>query len=419
MRSTENGQRRLSAYAVYLIMSGGMALFYTLVFTVNMIYFVTDLKLDPLQLVLVGTALEASAFLFEVPTGVVADVYSRRLSVIIGIFIVGVSFVIMGAIPTYAAVLVSQVMWGLGYTFTSGATQAWIADELGEVRVGNAYMRGAQASYAGAIIGTVLSVVLAALTHVSVPIILGGVLIVLMGVFLALFMPETGFKRAEAGERRSWQAMFSTFRQGVQLVRMKPVLITILVIGVVYGIASEGFDRLWTKHILDNITLPDTFEPVIWFGILGLVSKFIGLGLSEFVRRRVDFNSHTAVARAAMFLNLLIGIGIVVLALSNNLVVAFAALWVISPLRGASDPVFTAWVNQSLDPKVRATVLSMTSQVDALGQVVGGPVVGVIGNLASVRAALTVSGVIWAGATVLYRRSLRGGDAVVVSEAGV
>src|SRR5690606_39232431 len=251
MHSTEN--RRLDAYAVYLIMSGGMALFYTLVFTVNMIYFVTDLKLDPLQLVLVGTALEASVFLFEIPTGVVADVYSRRLSVIIGIFIIGVAFVILGVIPTYAAVLLSQVMWGIGYTFTSGATQAWIADEIGETRAGTACMRGSQASYAGAIIGTVLSVILAAVTQMNVPIILGGVLIVLLGVFLVIFMPETGFKRAAEEERRSWAGLFSTFREGLRLVRMKPVLISILAIGVVYGVASEGFDRLWTKHILDEI----------------------------------------------------------------------------------------------------------------------------------------------------------------------
>jgi DHA3 family tetracycline resistance protein-like MFS transporter len=419
MHPIENGQRRLDAYAVYLILSGGMALFYTLVFTVNMIYFVTDLKLDPLQLVLVGTALEASVLLFEVPTGVVADVYSRRLSVIIGIFIIGVAFVIEGSIPLYAAVLLSQVMWGIGYTFTSGATQAWIADELGETRAGNAFMRGSQASYAGAIIGTIVAVMLAAVTHINIPIILGGVLIVAMGVFLVIFMPETGFKRAAEGERRSWQTMFATFRDGVRLVRMKPVLISILAIGVVYGIASEGFDRLWTKHLIDTITLPGPFEPVVWFGLLGLVSKFIGLGLNEFVRRRLDFESPVAVARAAMFLNLLIGLSIVGLALTSNLAVAFAMLWIIGPLRGASDPVFTAWVNQSLDPKVRATVLSMTGQVDALGQVIGGPIVGVIGNLVSVRAALTISGLVWAGATALYRRSVRGGEPVIAGEAGM
>ena len=60
------------------------ALFSTMVFTVSGIYAVQEVGLNPLQLVLVGTALEASAFLFEVPTGVVADVYSRRLSVMSG-----------------------------------------------------------------------------------------------------------------------------------------------------------------------------------------------------------------------------------------------------------------------------------------------------------------------------------------------
>jgi DHA3 family tetracycline resistance protein-like MFS transporter len=420
MYSTENGRQRLDAYAVYLILSGGMALFYTLVFTVNMIYFVTELKLDPLQLILIGTALEASVFLFEIPTGVVADVYSRRLSIIIGTFMIGAAFIIEGSIPLYAAVLLSQVMWGIGYTFTSGATQAWIADEIGEARVGNAYMRGSQASYVGAIVGTIAAVALAALTRINVPMIVGGALFLALGVFLVFFMPETGFKRAAEGERRSWGAMFGTFRGGVRLVRMKPVLISILLIGVVYGIASEGFDRLWTKHLIETITLPGPYEPVVWFGVLGLASKFTGLALNEVVRRRLDFNSHVAVARAAMFLNLLIGLSIVGLALAGNLVVAMAALWLIGPLRGASDPVFTAWVNQSLDPKVRATVLSMTGQVDALGQVVGGPAVGLIGNLMSVRAALTVSGLIWAGATVLYRRSVRGGEPepVVMGEAG-
>ena len=63
------------------------------------IYFVEVVGLDALQLVLIGTALEVSAFLFEVPTGVVADVYSRRLSVIIGTILLGFGFMLAGSIP--------------------------------------------------------------------------------------------------------------------------------------------------------------------------------------------------------------------------------------------------------------------------------------------------------------------------------
>lgn len=404
----------LDAYRIYLLLRGGVALLFALVFTVNMIYFVTDLQLDPLQLVLVGTVMEATIFLFEVPTGVVADVYSRRLSVIIGILLLGLSFIILGGIPTYAAVLFAQVVWGIGYTFTSGATEAWIADEIGEARAGAAFLRGSQAGTVGGIIGTLLAIGLGAVFSLQVPILLGGALLMALGMVLIVIMPETRFQRASEDERRSWTAMFDTLRAGVQLVRLKPVLLGILMIGVIYGIASEGYDRLWHKHIIETITLPGPLDPVVWFGGLGMIGMVISLLAKEIVHRRVDFNSPVEVARAAMILNLMIAGGVLLLASTTSLPVAILAVLIIGPLRSTSDPVFTAWINQSLDPKVRATVLSMSGQVDALGQVVGGPAVGLVGNLASVRAALTISALIWAAATPLYRRSMR--RSVTISE---
>ena len=70
------------------------------------------------------------------PTGLVADNYSRRLSIIIGFFLVGVGFVIEGLVPHFTVILLTQVIWGIGITFTSGATEAWIADEVGEASAG-------------------------------------------------------------------------------------------------------------------------------------------------------------------------------------------------------------------------------------------------------------------------------------------
>ena len=66
--------KKLNAYPVYLILEGASALFFTLVFTVNLVYQVTVVGLNPLQLVLVGTMLELTVLVCEVPTGVVADV---------------------------------------------------------------------------------------------------------------------------------------------------------------------------------------------------------------------------------------------------------------------------------------------------------------------------------------------------------
>ena len=77
--------RKLPAYQVYIIYSFTTALFFTMVFTVNLVYQSEVIQLDPLQLVLVGTVLEAACFMFELPTGIVADLYSRKGSVLIGL----------------------------------------------------------------------------------------------------------------------------------------------------------------------------------------------------------------------------------------------------------------------------------------------------------------------------------------------
>ena len=90
--------------------------------------------LGPFEAAVGGTAVELgirrqerlllAILLCEVPTGVIADTYSRRLSVIIGVLIMGGAFVLEGLAPLVAAVLLAEVIAGVGETFLSGATDA-------------------------------------------------------------------------------------------------------------------------------------------------------------------------------------------------------------------------------------------------------------------------------------------------------
>ena len=83
--------RRPGAAPLYLVLEGSLGFFFSLAFTVNLVYQYTVVGLNPLQLVLVGTVLEGTAFLCEIPTGLVADTYSRRLSIVIGCVLLGLS----------------------------------------------------------------------------------------------------------------------------------------------------------------------------------------------------------------------------------------------------------------------------------------------------------------------------------------
>ena len=143
---------------------------------------------------------KSSAFVFEMPTGVVADVFSRRLSIIIGMFVMGLGFVVEGSFPFFAPILLAQVLWGLGYTFTSGATEAWIADEVGEARSGQAFLRASQIGTIGSLIG-IGPGTLIGLLGVNIPIVLGGALLMALGAVLIVIMPETGFKPAPRENR--------------------------------------------------------------------------------------------------------------------------------------------------------------------------------------------------------------------------
>ncbi len=409
-------KKKLGAVPVYILLIGGGSFFSTLVFTVNLIYQVQIVHLNPLQLVLVGTILEGTAFLFEVPTGIVADVYSRRLSIIIGVFLLGGGLALQGVVPRFGVILLAQVIWGIGSTFTSGATEAWLTDEIGVERANPLFLRASQFGLIGSIVAVAIAT---AIGNVSLqaPILIGGGLYFVMGVVLVVVMPEHGFTPTPRAERTTWQVMGGQLKSGVSLVRRSHVLLTILGIMAFSGAATESYDRLSTDHFLTNFAFP-TFagwKPVVWLGIFSIVGRLVNIGAFEIIRRRLDTNSHRAVARALTISTALLVVCYLGFALAGNLALVAIASTGVWMFRRINNPLQTAWINQHVDSGVRATVLSISSQADAVGQIAGGPVIGYVGLLASVRAALVVGGGILTPALLLYAQTLRRADPLTIA----
>jgi DHA3 family tetracycline resistance protein-like MFS transporter len=400
--------RKMRADRLFILMSAAAALATGFVFAVNMVYQVQTVGLSPLQLVLVGTTLELAIFLFEIPTGVVADVYSRRLSIIIGFILTGLGFMTEGLSGTFGGILVGQVLWGIGYTFTSGAQEAWITDEVGESRVGPIFVQAAQiGTLVG--IGAGLIAMLLGSWMVNLPIVLGGVLFIGFALFLVAVMPETGFTPVPPDERGRWAHMGDTLRTGAQAVRGSPALLAILGIGLFFGLYSEGFDRLNTAHLLESFSLPTLggLQPVVWMNLIGLIGGLLAAGALHIARRRLDMSAGRALAQASALLTAGLVLLLAGFALAGSFALAVVLRWAITISRTLIEPIQTTWINQHVPSNVRATVISMSGQVDALGQIVGGPPVGLIGERLGIRAALLASAVILSPALALYARILR------------
>jgi DHA3 family tetracycline resistance protein-like MFS transporter len=400
----------LRAYPIYLGIRGSFAFFFTLWATVAAVYRIEVVHLDPLRLVLLGTALEVAVFLFEVPTGVFADTYGRRRSVITGCILMGCGFALEGALPEFIAVLAAQAVWGVGYTFISGALEAWIADEDTDLDLGRVYLRGEQADYIGSFVGIPASVLLG-LVALNLPLIVGGVLTIALGLALVLTMPERNFRPTAREGRSSLQHAATTARSGVRLVRSRPVLLMLLAAALFAGMSEEGFDRLNPKQFLDVVELPSVggLDPVVWFGVIGaggLVLSYLAAGI---VARNLDVSSPAVAARLLLALDALTMAGMLAFALAGSFAFALGTFWFATLVRRVAEPVYLTWINEGLDPGVRATVISMSSQAGALGEASAGPVIGAIGNLFGVRPALTVAALVLSPTLLLYGRAMRRG----------
>ena len=408
----------LGAYRVWIVFRAVTAFVATLSWTVAPIYFVTAVGMNPLELVLVGTVMEISYFLSEIPTGALADTYSRKLSVVIGAILTSIALAIVGVVPLVAAILAAWVLWGIGKAFEEGALEAWLTDELGRDGVSHAFFAGGRAAFVGGLVGIGASVAMASV-DLRLPIIVAGVIGLALAGWLALVMPETVQPSVDSHER-SWRSMGRTAAAAIRLVRARPILLTLLAITAFMGMWSEGIDRLWQAHLL-GLGIPPlaNLDPVVWFGVIGAAGSVLGYGAFEFAERTLRLTAPLAAARALLVLAAVLLASTIAFALAGSFALAVAAFLVLGVARALQQPIFLTWLNENIEESsVRATVISIMGQGDAVGEFAGGPVIGGVSTVASLRAGLTLGGVSLLPAVGLYAHAIRrGGREPVLHEA--
>ena len=401
--------RRLPATTVYY----GLELLLSMpTWVVMSVYLVSELDLSPLQLVLMGTAMEAAVFVFEIPTGVVADTYSRRTSLIIGYLGMGATWMLVGLVSAPWAIIALWGLWGLSYTFTSGAYEAWITDEVGVEKVGRLFLQGARLWYVGAVVGLVLQVAIG-IFSLRAGVIAGGAVTFLCGVLCVFLMPETGFRRRPRAERGSAAAeMRKTAVTGARYAWAAPVILLLVGVQLFMGMSAEAFDRLKEAHFLRDVGLPAVgdLDPVVWFGIFWLVGMVLGFVATGWLLKRFERGGRRVVTTSLLVLTAMELVTMLVFALTGATWLAIVALLGVFFARDLAGPLYTIWLNEQItESSVRATVLSISGQANAIGQAGGGPVLGAIGNVWGIRAALATGALAIGPALGLYAKALRHG----------
>ncbi len=401
--------KTLSARRAFYTLEFGQALAFSLAYTLYTVYLVQTAGLNPLQLTLVGTALEVTYFLFEIPTGVVADVYSRRLSIVVGLGLLGAGLVLTGATPVFAVILIAQVVMGIGYTFMSGATTAWLAGEMGEAEVGPILIRAGQVARVGSLIGIGASVAVAGLGLHLTYLIAGGVMLALC-VAMGLGMPEHEFRPAPR-QGGPWADSWRGFRAGAAAVGTAPLLLILCGVEVFMGMSQEGFDRLGQAHFLENFTFPSLgrLPAYTWFAILGVAGTVISLVVVEPLRPRLERLAARPgwVALGLLAFDGLVALASIVFVITGSFWLAAAAALVRDVGFALGEPMFQTWLAQNTSPETRATAISTVGLAHAFGEIGGGPLIGSVSTVAGLRVGLGLATVLLLPALPFYLLAAR------------
>ena len=123
---------------------------------VTSVYLVVDAGLSPAELVLIGSVQGVFALVCEIPAGVFADTVSRKWSLVISQLLMGTAMLTTGLFGSFPALVATQVLWGISWTFASGSDVAWITDELDQPdQITAVLARAARAQLTGAATGLI------------------------------------------------------------------------------------------------------------------------------------------------------------------------------------------------------------------------------------------------------------------------
>lgn len=352
-----------------------------------------------------NAAFSAGMVVFEVPTGVVADTLGRRVSFLLSVVVLSTTTLLYVALAHLDAGVVAfsvvSVGMGLGFTFYSGAMEAWLVDALAFTGFTGAldpvFARGQQITGAAMLVGTVGGGLLGQI-DLSVPYVARAALLVAVFVVAYVVMFDVGFEPRRVSASELPGEVARNARAGVAYGWAQPSLRPLMLASCV----QVGFFT-WAFYAAQPYMLDLLESDAVW--VAGLVTAAIALStiagnqLVEVLSRRCGRRTTLLLGAAAVETGAAVALGLV-----SSAWAALPALLLVTAASGVTSPVRQAYIHQVVPTRQRATVVSFDSMISNTGGVGGQLGLGALGEARSIGAAFVVGGIVTGLALPLLAR---------------
>lgn len=368
--------KALSIQNIYLYLILGNTLAASFIWGINTI-FLLDAGLSNFQAFAANAFFTAGMVLFEIPTGIVADAYGRRTSYLLGAVTLAASTLlyllmwkIHGPFWGWAA---SSILLGLGFTFFSGALEAWLVDALHATNFkGNlegVFSKGQMVAGAAMLVGSVAGGIIAQYTNLGVPYILRALVLIINFATAYFLMKDVGFTPKRTNQ--AFKDMKKIFTNSVTHgLKNPPVRWIMLAAPFTTGVSFYIFYAL-QPYLLKLYGNSKAYTVAGLVAALAAFAQIAGGFLAPHIKKL--FKRRTTALFSGIFLT---GIILMFVSAANNFWIALVLIFLWGLLFAALMPVRQAYLNGIIPSAQRATVLSFDSLMGSSGGIFIQPILG-------------------------------------------
>ncbi|SYZ74539.1 membrane hypothetical protein [Candidatus Zixiibacteriota bacterium] len=351
---------------LFYILEAVLALLSGTILPVYVVYF-RHFGVTLLEVALLASVFEASIILFELPTGLFADRYGRKLSTAAGFLLFGISGLIFFHFRGFAGFLVAEIVFGIAETFISGALEALAVDSFDTEKREKSLSRlfsnrtavRTAASLAGMIGGGLLAKYY--LPILFIPIIALG----FVGLVVSQFLTETSRNRTDDSTTNIKGSLKSLHHS----IRANRIIMAIFAVGVLANLVFEGADQYW-QVLFGEIRKID----VAYFGFFTAVGALLTL---VFVRFSEYYYNRLGSYLIACFISIAVLLWVMPRVSNNYAINALVAYFLFKEL---IRPALSTHLNRQYKGPNRAAFLSGYNMICSVGEVFAGVIIGLLAS---------------------------------------
>lgn len=338
-------------------------------------------QINLFQIALLAAIFEASILIFEMPTGLVADIYGRKISVLLSALVSLISGIFFIFFPYISGFIIAEILNGLGETFRSGALEAWLVDSLKhegkEEKIKYAFAQGTKFKSFGNISGLILGGYLASLKIklVWVPFTL---LFFILSIFLISKMKEK-YKIEKAVSHKIFPKVSEMIKRSSTVLKSQKLILALLLLVLFSEFSFETISQYWQVHFSENL-----FIKTEYFGWILVASSVITILLINKVTKLSDrFGKLTTrkfkhEVSSLVILEFLFLLSLFVIAMTYSPILAVIFFILLQSFASFKEPIFLDLYNKHIPSEQRATLLSFQSLVGSGGEVLAGLCIGIV-----------------------------------------